>query len=285
MTNASMTIPERKPRIVPFHENTCVFWLRIRINGAQQTSQKTQHPMKICRNILSKLVVGATALALAGSASRTQAATIISNTFTFTFDNGGATTPFNSTWIYWYNSPGGNTPILSDPTTDASNPVPGANISGSGSLMVVSPLAGYTQNIFFGTFASNLNNHYDFSIEANMLLYSNISFDILVASNTPLSSGGNFGSIGVGIINSSYGYQQFGSAVTIPASASNSWFHVSVLVDKTQNNLTTVPGIALDIKSYGGYPLFTIPNWIDNIPANAPPAPPLPPPTMSPPQP
>jgi hypothetical protein len=241
--------------------------------------------MKICRNILSRLVVGAAALALAGSASRTQAATIISNTFTFTFDNGGATSPFNSTWIYWYNSPGGNSPILCDPTTDASNPIAGANTSGSGSLMVVSPLAGYTQNVFFGTFASNKYNAYDFSVEANMLLYSNISFDILVASNTPLSGAGNFGSIGVGIINStSYGYQQFGS-VTIPASASNSWFHASVLVDKAQDNLTTVPGIALDINSYGGYPLFTITNWIDNISANAPPAPPPPPPTLSPPQP
>ncbi len=216
-----------------------------------------------------------TAFALACSSSRTQGQTILTNTFTFTFATGGATSPFNSTWIYWYNSPGGNTPILCDPKHDASN-----NPS-SGSLMVVSPLAGYTQNVFFGTFASNFNDSgYDFSVEANLTLYSNISFDILVASNTPLSSAGNYGSIGVGFINASYGYQQFGSSVTIPASASNTWFHVVVPIDQTSNNLADVPGIALDINSYGGYPLFTITNWIDNISANAAPySPPGPNPT------
>jgi hypothetical protein len=223
--------------------------------------------MKIHRHPVPALV--AAALALAGSASRIQAQTIITNTFTFTFATGGATSDFKSTWIYWYGSPGSNSPITEDVTKDASN-----NTS-SGSLMVVSPLAGGSQDVFFGTFASNINNGYDFSVEADLLLYSNISFDILVAPDTPLSPNGDFGSIGVGIINASYVYQEFGRP-TIPAIASSQWVHLSVPIDKARNNLTNVPGIAFDINSYGGYPLFTITNWIDNIAAIALPASPQP---------
>jgi hypothetical protein len=205
----------------------------------------------------------AAALALAGAVASTQAQTIITNTFTFTFATGGATSDFNSAWDYWYSSPGGDTPIQVDVTMDASNN------PASGSLKVVSPLAGYTQDVFFGTFASNVNNRYDFSVRADLTLYSNISFDIRVAAGTPLSSSGNYGSIGAGIINASYAYQQFGSNVTIPATAASQWVHITVPIDQTQQNLSNVPGIAFDINSYGGYPLFTMTNWLDNISANA----------------
>jgi hypothetical protein len=238
--------------------------------------------MKIHRHITSGLL--AAVLALAGSASQTQAQTIITNTFTFTFGTGGATSPFNSTWIYWYNSPGGNTPILCDPTTGTNNPTPGANTSGNGSLEVISPLAGGTQNIFFGTFASKINNAYDFSIEANTLLYSSVSFDILVAPNTPLSANTNYGNIQVGFINSGYSYEQITTgSVTIPASASSNWYHISVPIDQTQG-FGSVPGIALTLNSYGGYPEFTMTNWIANISINGATAPPPGPPSMTPPQ-
>jgi hypothetical protein len=208
------------------------------------------------------------ALALACSASSAQAQTMITNTFTFTFANGGATSDFNSTWVYWYNSPGGNLPIVEDVSLDASNN------PASGSLMVVSPLAGGTnyvgtQDVFFGTFASNINNAYDFSVQANLAVYSNISFDIRVAPGTPLSGNGDYGSIGVGIINISYGYQQFGPSVTIPAAAASQWVHLSVPIDQTQANLSDVPGLCFDLNSYGGYPLFTFTNWLDNISLNA----------------
>jgi hypothetical protein len=213
------------------------------------------------RKIRSLFLVAA--LALAGAASPAQAQTIITNTFTFTFANGGATTNFNSTWEYWYSSPGGDTPIKVDATLDASNN------PASGSLMVVSPLAGYNQDVFFGTFASNISNTKDFSVEANLTVYSNISFDIRVAAGTPLSGNGDFGSIGVGIINTSYQFQQFGGSVTIPATASSQWVHIIVPIDQTQPNLADVPGICFDINSYGGYPLFTFTNWLDNIAINA----------------
>ncbi|HZV34067.1 MAG TPA: hypothetical protein VFB72_05775 [Verrucomicrobiae bacterium] len=213
--------------------------------------------------------------AFTGFQSRAQ--TTITTSYTNTFDNGGDTNDFAgsgsvASWIYWYNSPGNNMGITNDVDMDA------GNNPNSGSLMVVSPLAGYTQNVFFGTFGNQYG--YDFSTRANLLLYSNISFDILVASNTPPDNNGNFGTIGVGIINGSYGYQEFGRP-TIPGAASNGWVHLSVPIDKTQNNLNNVPGIAFDINSYGGYPLFTMTNWIDNVAANAPPAPPPPPPTLA----
>jgi hypothetical protein len=241
--------------------------------------------MNISLNTLKKLAIGVATLALAGSAARTQAQTIITNTYTFTFPTTGPSeAPFpDPTWIYWYNSPGGNAAIITDPTTDSSNPKPGANTSSSGSLMVVSPLGPTaTQNVFFGTFADS--GAYNFNTLANTLVYSSISFDILVASNTPLSSGGNYGSIGVGIITTGYAYKQCTNATfTIPASAATNWYHIVAPIDQTLD-LGNVPGICLDINSYGGYPLFTITNWIDNISINGTTAPPPAPPTMSVPQ-
>jgi hypothetical protein len=215
--------------------------------------------------------LAAAVLALACSAPRTQGTTIITNTFDFTFATGGATSPFNSTWIYWYNQNPGYTDILVDPKTDSSNPIPGANTSGSGSLKVISPLNETVneQDVFFGTFASNINNAYDFSVEADTAFYTNVSFDILVAPGTPLSSSGNYGAIQVGFITTSYGQDWItAGTVTIPASASSSWYHVSVPIDQTQG-FGNVPGIALDINSFSGYPKFTITNWIDNISINA----------------
>jgi hypothetical protein len=215
----------------------------------------------------------ATLLAAVSPFSGARAQTIITNTFTFTFANGGATSDFNSTWVYWYGSPGGNTPIFCDPTMDASN-----NPS-SGSLKVVSPLAGGTQDVFFGMFASNAGSPYSFNVEADFNVYSNISFDIRVAPGTPLSGSGDYGGLQVGMIDTGYNFQVF-ETVTIPAIASSQWVHFSVPIDQTQANLSAVPGLCFGINSYGGYPLFTITNWIDNISANAaPPGPVAPNPT------
>jgi hypothetical protein len=236
--------------------------------------------MKINKHLTSAILAVA-ALVLAGSA-RTQAQTIITNTFTFGFATGGASSTFNSTWIYWYNTPGGNLPVLCDPKTGTSTPVVGANTSANGSLEIISPFPtnSTTQNLFFGTFASNINNGYDFSIEANTAAYSNISFDILVGTNQALSGNGDFGSIGVGFISSGYGYEQSFGNVTIPASAATNWYHISVPIDQTQG-WGDVPGIALDFASYSGYPEFPVTNWIANVAINGSTAPPPPPPTVN----
>jgi hypothetical protein len=231
--------------------------------------------MKMPRQLASALA--AAALALASSTPQTQAQ-VISNTFVFNFPTTGPTeAAFNSAWISWYNSPGNNTPIMVDPSTGVSSPVPGSNTGDNGSLEVISPLAGGTQNVFFGTFANDVANPYDFSTLADTTNYASISFDMLVAPGTPLNTNDSppdYGTIGVGIINTSYAYKQLSedpNGVTIPASASTVWYHVSVPILQSQD-LGDVPGICLDLNSYGGYPLFTTTNWIANIAINQPPA-------------
>jgi hypothetical protein len=163
---------------------------------------------------------------------------------------------------------------MDDPSTGVANPVPGGNTTDNGSLMVISPLAGGTQNVFFGCFAEGV---YNFNTLADTADYDSISFDILVAPGTPLDtndSPADYGTIGVGIITTGYAYKQLSAdanGVTIPASASTAWYHVSVPIIQSQA-LGNVPGICLSLNSYGGYPLFTTTNWIANIAINQPPA-------------
>jgi len=184
-------------------------------------------------------------------------------------------TDFKSTWIYWYNIPGGNANITNSVSHDAS-----ANTN-SGSLEVWSPFAGASsQNVFFGTFANNIGNGYDFSIKANVTLYTNITFDILVDSNTVPDGAGNFGTIQVGFINSSYGFVQCYSGQTVPGSATNSWVHMTFPIDPTVNGATTIPGIAMSVTSYGAYKNSRT-FWIDNVQMHITPGPPPPPPLVS----
>jgi hypothetical protein len=222
--------------------------------------------------------LGAAMLAL-GSGVSTMAQTYLTDSYTNGFDLGANTASFSgsgsvASWIYWYNTPGGNSPMTCVYGLDANN-----NTTTSGCLEMDSPFLGVngTQNVIFGTFGNQYG--YDFSKRANLLLYTNITFDLRVPQGMPVNGSGNFGSIGVGIINSGYGYQQFGS-VTIPASASNGWVHFSVPIDKTQNNLTTVPGLAFDINNYGGYPQFNFTNYIDNVQLHLSPVK-TPPPTLA----
>jgi len=218
------------------------------------------------------------ALTLAGLTDRAQAQTI-TDSYTNKFDIGSNTDNFSgsgsvASWLYWYSNPGGNKAITNDIHMDA------GNNPASGSLMIVSPFPTNTgdQNLFFGTFGNQYQ--YDFSTRANFLNYSNISFDIHVAPDTMVNTNGgtNFGTIGIGIVTSGYGYQEMGRP-TIPLSASNGWAHLVVNVDKTQNNLTDVPGIAIYYNSYGGYPRFATTQWIDNVVLQVNAGPPPPPPT------
>ncbi|MGC9944282.1 MAG: hypothetical protein ABSE48_20850, partial [Verrucomicrobiota bacterium] len=153
--------------------------------------------------------------------------------YTNNFSTGGNTAPFSgsgsvASWIYWYNTPGGNSAITNDVTTP--DPYGGAE---AGSLEIYNPFSAangfgstnHTQNVFFGTFGNG--GGYDFSQEVNLLNFTNVSFDVYVGTNNAPSSSGNFGTLGVGIITSGYAYEQFGSgAVTIPGSASNGWVHM-----------------------------------------------------------
>jgi hypothetical protein len=137
--------------------------------------------------------------------------------------------------------------------------------------MVISPLqngvaGGQEQDVFFGCFADS--GSYNSSVEADTTKFISVSFDILVASNTPLSASGDYGTIGVGFY-VPYSYNQItAGSVTIPASAASSWYHVVVPIDQSQN-FGDVSGIAFDLNSYSGYPRFTFTNWLDNVSINA----------------
>jgi hypothetical protein len=220
----------------------------------------------LCASLCGRALFASLTLAATIDVSRAQYV-FLTTSYTNNFDVGTNRSNFSGSgsvagWLYWYGTPGNNTPMTNEVSMDVNNN------TNSGSLQVISPFLGVpsTQNTFFGTFGDGYG--YDFSERANLLNYTNITFWIRMDPGTPprMSSGTNvdFGTIGVGIINSSYGYEQFG-APTIPLSASNSWVQLEVIVDHTQNNLANVPGISFTIANYGGYPEFNMTNYIDSL--------------------
>jgi hypothetical protein len=248
--------------------------------------------MKINKYMKSgAMAAAALALVCSGQRALAQIGMPGTETYTdlkFTFPTTGPTeTPFNDpTWIYWYNTPGGNAAITTDPTTDKSSNTAGANTSSSGSLEVVTPWStatGDTQDVFFGCFADS--GSYNFAELADLTTYQSIDFDILVQTNTVLSSGTNYGGIGVGFCSTGYGYQQAGS-VTIPSTASAGWVHLSVPINQASIGSSLnrdEPAIAFDYANYSGYPATnaTTTFWIDNVELVPSTAPPAPPPTMT----
>lgn len=242
------------------------------------------HPTKSMK--LTKMKTLGLSLAAAASLLGTvssQAQTFLTDSYTNKFDLGTNTADFTggsaASWIYWYNVPGGNTPITVKYGIDANN-----QTNTSGCLEIDSPFgASGTQNIFFGTFANH--SGYDFGTRVNMTLYTNVTFDVKMAPGIQprTNSSGtalDFGTINVGFITSGYGYNEFAGGVTIPLAASNSWVHLSKDVDITLANEANVPGLAFKIASYGGYPRFPFTNYLDNIVLKLSPVQ-TPPPTLS----
>ena len=227
-------------------------------------------------------------LALVATTSQTKAQFPLGS-YTNNFATGGNTAPFANSgsvasWIYWYDHPGGNIQITNDVTTP--DTLGGA---GAGSLEVFNNFAPadgpHDQNIFFGTFG-NIKG-YDFSVTANLLNFDTISFDVYVNTTNQVSSpalpdaNGNWGTLNVGVINTSYGYEGFSAgAVTIPGLASNGWVHLSVPIDHTIANVSNIPGIAFGYNNYNGYPQNFFTFWIGNIVMHYTGLPP-PPPTVS----
>ena len=223
--------------------------------------------------------MGLITMAMLGSAS-IQAQTFLTDSYTNTFDLGGNTSSFSgsgsvASWIYWYNTPGGNTPMTCFYGLDADG-----HTTTSGCLEVDSPFGPTinNQNVFFGTFGNG--GGYDFSVRANFLNYSNITFKVMMAPGIPPDTNGDFGNIGVGYIDHSYTYQEFGT-FTIPGAASNSWVTMTVPINYTFPNLTDVPGLAFRFDNYNGnYIDFPYTNYIDDLELHISPVP-VPPPTLS----
>jgi hypothetical protein len=222
-------------------------------------------------------------LALATSIGVSHAQALVPNTtYINNFDIGTNTADFAASgsvasWIYWYNTPGTGGGVTNSIENDA------FGVSTSGSLLVWSPFLGVpgTQNLFFGTWDNGYG--YDTTETANLLLYSNISFYIKVAANTPPRQTGavtnltntDFGNIGVGYF-TPYSYVSMGS-LTIPLSASNAWVKLSLPIDHTIVGINNTTGIAFDIANYGGYPEFDMTNYIDSLEVDYSSTPPLPP--------
>jgi hypothetical protein len=230
------------------------------------------------KTILNQCLLPAlAALALVASTSQTQAQ-FPQGSYTNNFATGGNTAPFFgsgsvASWIYWYNTPGGNSAVTNDVTTP--DTLAGA---GAGSLEIYCPFSAengfgstnHTQNLFFGTFGNG--GGYDFSQEVNLLNFDTVSFDVFVNATNPVNqvtgpdANGNWGTLNLGVITAGYGFEGFGAgAVTIPGVASNGWVHLSVPIDHTLGGITTIPGICFDYNSYGGYPTNTLVFWVGNL--------------------
>jgi hypothetical protein len=199
-------------------------------------------------------------LALAASIGISRAQFSQGETYTNNFDIGANTTNFSgsgsvASWIYWYNTPGGNLGMTNDISLDQQG------LSTSGSLTYWFPwaTANNTQNLIFGTFDNAYG--YDRSVNADLTSYSNISFWIRADPSTaPRSLQGtnlDYGTIQVGLwyspdpsgdINS---FETL-SGVTIPLSASNAWVQLNVPIPVATANLNKIAGFGFNVQSYGG---------------------------------
>jgi hypothetical protein len=253
--------------------------------------------MKIARTL--KFICVLLGLTLFHSISSAQP-TVLTG-WTNTFDNDGNTGFYqDSSFVYWYSVYQDNTNL---PTSGQYN-IQGTNdaavdftgdTNDSGSLYVTAPWSYYTnstdQNVFYVTLSGN--GPYDMSQVMQVITITNISWYILVASNSIPDADGNFGTLSGGVITTNYQFQG-SDFLTIPGSATNGWVLMSetnaaTFVTAANNADTSDPngclafGVAWDQNSYGTSPIYpanTLIYWIDNVTiqtASKPPPPPPPP--------
>jgi hypothetical protein len=205
-----------------------------------------------------------------GLTMRTWAAgTFPTNTYTQSWLTGGNTAPFAgsgsvASWMSWYDTPGNNTPL----TNDVNTPDPLAG-PGAGSLMVDNPFTNNNQNLFFGTFSNNAQ--YDFSQQVDLAPFDFIAFDVFVKPINPntgliqqTSPSNDFGNLQVGVISGATVPTFFGP-VTIPASASNGWVHLSMPINHALGDQTHIAGIAFNYNNYNHYPTNDLVFWLGHL--------------------
>lgn len=244
--------------------------------------------MKIKRYLATGILTAALAV---GSVR----ATTITNSYTNSFPNGGATSDFSgggtsvASFLYWYGPGYNNTPVLGDPTNDA------AGDPTSGSLDLNLPFTTtFSQNVqVFGTFDNQYG--YDGTTVMPLNIITNIGFDIYVDPATMPDSSGNYGSILMSLIDAGWSDGGRTSAwtnyLTIPAAAKGHWVHLNDTGVAAESlamqglGFTTVAGFGFYFNNFGdnGYPAVNQHMWIDNVivqTSSAPPPPP-PPPTLA----
>jgi len=165
-------------------------------------------------------------------------------------------------------------------------------------MYVTAPWSFYTnsqdQNVFYVTLSGL--GAFDQSQVMKVSLITNISWYILVSSNSVPNAAGNFGTLSGGVITTNYDFEG-SDYLTIPGSATNGWVLMSETnaatfiaaanaADPLNPNGSLAFGVAWDQNSYGSspnYPTNTLIYWIDNVTiqtASKPPPPP-PPPAMT----
>jgi hypothetical protein len=201
------------------------------------------------------------------------AGTFPTNTYTQSFLTGGNSAPFAgsgsvASWISWYDTPGSNTFLVNDVNTPDPNAGPGA-----GSLMVDCPFTNGNQNLFFGTFSNNAA--YDWSQQVDLAPFDFIAFDVYVKPINPNTSliqqpnittnSTNFGNLQVGVIHDAPVTPIFFGSVTIPASASNGWVHLSMPINHALGDQSHIGGIAFNYNNYSGYPTNDFVFWLGHL--------------------
>jgi hypothetical protein len=238
---------------------------------------------KLFPNLLRTALTG---LALAASVGISQAQTFSQGAdYNQNFDVGGNTANFSgsgsvSSWIYWYNTPGGNLPMTNDISLDQTG------IPSSGSLIFgvpwsTIPTSANTQDVIFGSFGNGTGS-YDQSVSADMTAYTNISFwieaDPTTAPRQVSGTNVDYGQIDVGFFYP-YSFETVGT-VTIPLSASNNWVQLVVPIPPTLGQLTGINGYGFNLSSYNGNNKYLLATnsifYIDSILVHVghPPAPP-----------
>ena len=165
-----------------------------------------------------------------------------------------------ASWIYWYNGSG----TVSLDTT--------VKESGAGSLEVTIPFDNDGEtNVGQGAWFGNFDNTqpYNSDIVYDGTQFTNIIFDILMDPSDQQSPNGDYGVISVGLLDKGTpGGARSAGQVTIPATASNTWFHVVIPVDKTASYLSApgVIGVSFTYSKYSNtYLTNTIILHIDNL--------------------
>ncbi len=139
------------------------------------------------------LATGILAAALASGSGMAQ--TVLTNSYTNSFANGGATSPFSgsgsvASWIYWYGlSFGNNAGVHAIPPM-----MPAVIRPPARSVSVTMPFTGINQQVQIqGTFDNQYG--YDYTEVFPLNIITNIGLDVYVDPSTPKDPNGNFGSV------------------------------------------------------------------------------------------
>jgi hypothetical protein len=210
-----------------------------------------------------KMLLGAALASLALTTATSNAQTQPPGDFVNGFDNAtSGSAGSTASWIYWYNGAGS---VSLDTSVFK---------TGTGSLKVTIPFTLPYRTVDQGAWFGNWDNvgAYDTSIVYDGTYFTNIECDVLMSPSNPVSTNGDFGVLGIGLEDAGTpnGAREAGTEL-IPGSASNTWFHVAIPVNRTASYMSTpgVIGVAFTYSTYdnGGQPFLTNPvtMHIDNL--------------------